>query len=53
MYRKAGYRLVATEPAWAPALQLRSTRLALLCKRLPRASGAPAAAAASRAEAQT
>jgi len=37
MYRAAGYRYVATEPAWAPPLQLRSTRLALFCKRLPRA----------------
>ena len=37
MYRAAGYRYVYTEPAWAPRLQLRSTRLALFAKRLPRA----------------
>lgn len=36
MYRSAGYRFVYTEPAWTPPLQLRSTRLALFVKRLPR-----------------
>ena len=38
MYRAAGYRYVYTEPAWAPPLMLRGTRLALFCKRLPRAA---------------
>ena len=44
MYRARGYRHVATEPPWAPPLALRRTRLALMCKRLPRGGGARAAA---------